>query len=82
MERNWQESNIHATPDSYSQALHSDSLAISPSQVEEHRRHFPDIELDNECRPVFSNYKQHDAYLEKTGFRKKRSRNRRKATPA
>jgi len=89
MERDWSEMSFHASPDSYSQDIHSDALAISPSQVAEHKQHFPDIQLDSECRPVFTNYKQHNAYLEKTGFTKKRQkvrhsirdRNPRKATP-
>ena len=78
MMRNWQESSFNTNADSYSRDIHSDALAISPSQVEEHRQHFPDVQLDNECRPVFTNYKQHQAYLDKTGFRKKRQRIRRR----
>jgi len=58
----------------YSRPIHSDSLAISPSQRIEHERLFPDIKLDKECRPVFDNYPAHDAYLKKTGFRKKRQK--------
>ena len=64
----------------YSKEIHSDSLAMSPTQVEEHKRKFPNIKIDSECRPVFDNFKDHDAYLEKTGFakmpgkKKKRSR--------
>jgi len=52
----------------YAKPLHSDSLAINPSQKEEHRRRFPNIELDSDCRPVFKNFKEHDGYLKKTGF--------------
>jgi len=89
MERDWQNMNVHASSDSYSRDIHSDALAITPAQVAEHRQHFPDVELDNQCRPVFTNYKQHNAYLEKTGFTKKRqkarrsvrNKNPRKATP-
>jgi len=54
----------------YSRPLHSDSLAINPLQIEEHRRLFPNIEVDPEGRPVFENYRQHDSYLEKIGFQK------------
>ena len=54
----------------YSKPIHSDSLAISPTQVAEHKRLFPNIEIDSEGRPVFDNYKDHDAYLEATGFAK------------
>lgn len=52
----------------YAKPLHSDSLAITPAQVAEHKKHFPDIKIDDECRPIFESYKQHDNYLKKTGF--------------
>lgn len=63
----------HAAND-YRKPIHSDSLAISPSQRAEHERLFPDIKLDNDCRPIFDSYGKHDSYLKKTGFRKKRQR--------
>ena len=63
----------------YSKEIHSDSLAISPSQVEEHKRKFPNIKIDLECRPVFDNYPDHDAYLEKTGFVKMPGKKKRKS---
>ena len=52
----------------YEKPLHSDSLAIAASQVAEHKRRWPDIEIDSEYRPVFTGYKQHDDYLKDTGF--------------
>jgi len=52
----------------YEKPLHSDALAISKSQVAEHRRRWPDIEIDSEFRPVFTGFKQHDNYLKDTGF--------------
>ena len=52
----------------YATPIHSDSLAISPTQVKEHNRLFPDVKLDSECRPILENYQQHSNYLEKTGF--------------
>jgi len=52
----------------YAKPLHSDSLAITPGQVAEHQRLFPDVKIDSDCRPVFENYQQHNKYLEKTGF--------------
>lgn len=61
-----------------SRPIHSDSLAIMPSQVAEHRRMFPDIKLDKECRPVFDNFKQHDNYLKKIGAVKEPQRIKRK----
>ena len=52
----------------YKHPVHSDSLAISPSQRAEHEKMFPDIELDKQCRPIFDNFQRHEAYLKKTGF--------------
>ena len=62
----------------YHRAIHSDSLAISPTQRAEHERLFPNIKLDSECRPVFDNFNDHDAYLKKTGFKKERQKTKRK----
>ncbi len=52
----------------YKTPVHSDSLAITPSQVAEHKRLFPNIELDGDCRPIFDNFQNHENYLKKTGF--------------
>lgn len=54
----------------YQHPVHSDSLAISPNQIAEHKKLFPNIDLDNQCRPIFNNFTKHEAYLKKTGFRK------------
>ena len=54
----------------YKKPIHSDSLAIAPSQVEEHKREFPGIQLDSQCRPVFHNVREHDAYMNKIGVYK------------
>ncbi len=65
----------------YHRAIVSDSLAISIDQVAEHRKHFPDIELACDgvsARPVFDNYKRHDDYLKKTGFKKSPQKIRRR----
>ena len=66
--RDYAAEGFHTPADSYTRELHSDALAIHPSQVEEHKRMYPDVPVDKECRPVFSNYKQHDKYLEKRGI--------------
>jgi len=66
--------------DSYSKELHSDALAIHPEQRAEHQRLYPDVELDRCNRPVFKNYAQHDAYLEKRGIHKPMQRKRRRMT--
>ncbi len=52
----------------YKTPVHSDSLAINPNQVAEHKKMFPNIELDGDCRPIFDNFQRHEAYLKKTGF--------------
>lgn len=68
MRRDFAAQKTNAGNKEYGKTKFSDSLAISPSQVAEHKRLFPDIPIDSQCRPGFDNYKQHDAYLEKTGF--------------
>lgn len=55
----------------YNHPIHSDSLAINPNQVEEHKRLFPNIRLDGENRPIFDNFVAHENYLKKTGFIKR-----------
>ena len=57
-----------------SRAIHSDSLAISPSQRSEHEKLFPDIKLDSQCRPVFDNFSAHESYLKKCNLVKERKR--------
>lgn len=64
----------------YTTPLHSDSLAISPSQREEHQRLFPNVELDNQNRPVLTDVKQHDDYIQKRGFEKLPQKTKRRAT--
>ena len=54
----------------YRRAIHSDSLAISPDQRAAHEKQFPYIKLDNECRPIFDNFKNHERYLKETNFKK------------
>ncbi|MCP4541703.1 MAG: hypothetical protein GY832_31615 [Chloroflexi bacterium] len=66
--------------DSYTKDIHSDALAIHPEQRAEHQRLYPDVPLDKACRPVFTNFGQHDAYLEKRGKHKPQGRNRRRMT--
>lgn len=52
----------------YKHPVHSDSLAISPSQRAEHEKRFPNIRLDPQCRPIFEKFTDHENYLKKTGF--------------
>lgn len=64
----------------YREPLHSDTLAINPEQVAEHKEHFPNIELDDECRPVFHTVKEHEEYLEKCGIHKPINKMRKRGT--
>lgn len=74
MNRDYGAEGVHSTADSYCRELHSDALAIHPSQREEHQRLYPDVPLDSECRPVLQNYRQHNEYIEKRGVAKPSSR--------
>ena len=49
----------------YKRPIHSDSLAIHPSQRAEHQQRFPNIEIDKQNRPVFNNFLDHENYLKK-----------------
>ena len=66
--------NIKGAP--YSQPIHSDAMAIQPSQVAEHRELFPDVKIDEQCRPVMENSDQHQKYMDACGFVKKRQSTR------
>ena len=57
-----------------SRAIHSDSLAINPSQRVEHEKFFPNIKLDSQCRPVFDNFSSHQKYLDKCNLVKERKK--------
>jgi hypothetical protein len=74
MRRDFQADIFNPGNKEYGKSLVSDSLAISPEQISEHQKLFPDVKVLPDGRPVFENYKQHDNYLKKTGFRKKRQK--------
>ena len=48
----------------------SDSLAINPEQIAEHKKEFPDVGVLPDGRIEFNSFRQHDRYLKKTGFYK------------
>ena len=48
----------------------SDALAISPLQMEEHGKLFPDIKVHPDGCPEFTSVKQQDDYMKKCGFNK------------
>ena len=54
----------------YQRPIHSDALAISPTQIAEHKKLFPNIRLDKACRPIFEKFTDHEAYMKKCGIMK------------
>lgn len=78
MQRSFQAERVNTGGKDYSRPIHSDSLAISPTQRAEHQRLFPDIKLDNQCRPIFDSFRNHENYLKKTGFIKHPGKSKRK----
>jgi putative FmdB family regulatory protein len=58
----------HAAPDHYARPIHSDALGIRSDQVAEHRRLYPDVQLDAQNRPILDSYRKHEAYMEKRGI--------------
>lgn len=79
MARDFQTDLPFASGGNYKKPIISDSLAVSANQVEEHRQLFPDVKILSDGRPVFENFQQHNSYLKKTGFYKKRQRTKPKA---
>lgn len=49
----------------------SDSLAIHPDDISEHKQLFPDVEVTSEGQPQFTSPRQQEKYAEKCGFYKK-----------
>ena len=66
---------------SYHKPIVSDSLAMNPNQIPEHRRLFPNVQVTSEGQPVFDNFSDHEAYLEKCNIvkepQKKKKRGKR-----
>jgi putative FmdB family regulatory protein len=60
----------HASADRYSKVIVSDALAMNPEQIPAHKKQFPNIDVTPQGQPVFDNFKQHDAYLNKCNFKK------------
>lgn len=74
MNRNFTADIPFASGDYHHGAIHSDSLAIAPSQREEHLKMFPNIKLDNQNRPVFDHFQKHESYMKKCNIIKERKR--------
>jgi hypothetical protein len=49
----------------------SESLAISPSQIETHKKLFPDVPIRPDGAVGFESVGQQDRYLKKCGFEKR-----------
>lgn len=66
---------------SYHKPIVSNSMAMNPNQIAEHRQKFPDIQVTTEGQPVFDNFADHEAYMKKCNIekmpQKKRKRGRR-----
>jgi hypothetical protein len=70
----------HAAPDSYARPIHSDALGIRSDQVEEHKRLYPDVQLDSQNRPILDSYRKHEAYMEKRGIVKQPALHQKRGT--
>jgi len=55
---------------SYHKPIVSDSLAMNPNQIPEHRKLFPDVQVTSEGQPVFDNFSDHEKYLQKCNIEK------------
>ena len=61
---------FHIVGAAYMRTKYSDALAVSMSQIAEHREKFPDIKMDGQGRPGFDTVQQQDKYLGAIGMRK------------
>lgn len=57
--------DYHIGGGNYDQPIHSDALAVHPSQRAEHEKMFPNVRLDGQNRPVFNNFTDHESYMKK-----------------
>ena len=54
--------------DSYSKPVHSDALAIHPSQRAEHQQRYPYMSLDKHNRPILDSFSKAERYYEDRGL--------------
>ena len=59
---------FHIVGAAYIRTKYSDSLAVSISQITEHREKFPGVKIDSQGRPGFDTVRQQDKYLEASGM--------------
>jgi putative FmdB family regulatory protein len=80
MQRDFSGINVSKGHKQYHRPIVSDSMAMNPEQIPEHRRLFPNIQVTPEGQPVFDNYTDHENYLNKcnivkgSGKKKKRGK--------
>lgn len=55
---------------SYHKPIVSDSMAMNPDQIPEHKRLHPDIKVTPEGQPVFDNFADHEKYMKKCNIEK------------
>ena len=60
--------HVGSTQQGYRKDVLSDTLGISPSQIPEHKRLFPDVDVLPDGRIRFENHHQRKKYLKATGF--------------
>ena len=64
MQRDFSGVRVSKGTKQYGRKIVSDSLAMNPNQIVEHRKLFPDIQVTKEGQPVFDNYTEHLKYLD------------------
>jgi putative FmdB family regulatory protein len=64
MQRDFRGVRVSKGHKQYHRPIVSDSLAVNPNQIAEHRRMFPDVQVTPEGQPVFDNYVDHQKYLD------------------
>lgn len=71
MDRDFSGVRVSKGSKQYSHQIVSDSLAMNPNQIAEHRRLFPNVQVTEEGQPVFDQFTEHEAYLKKCNIVKK-----------
>ena len=56
------------TGSAYLHTKYSDAMAVSLSQIAEHKQVFPGVKIDNQGRPGFDTVQQQDKYLKTSGM--------------
>ena len=72
MIRNFKAENVlvGAGRRSYHKPIYSESMAVAPNQVAEHRKLFPDVKITDSGIPVFDNFTDHEKYMKKCNIEK------------